>query len=123
MKRIGTLLLVITVIALQIFENNKASADTVATTRAAFGTNLATVADWSSEYVFTDAFKMSRNWLTQADGVWDTKEQGKLDLDDNGWVKSLPKNGEATYSFVGTCLLYTSPSPRDATLSRMPSSA
>ena len=25
--------------------------------------------------------------------------------------------------FVGTCLLYTSPSPRDATLSRMPSSA
>ena len=24
---------------------------------------------------------------------------------------------------VGTCLLYTSPSPRDATLSRMPSSA
>ena len=26
-------------------------------------------------------------------------------------------------SRVGTCLLYTSPSPRDATLSRMPSSA
>ena len=24
---------------------------------------------------------------------------------------------------IGTCLLYTSPSPRDATLSRMPSSA
>ena len=28
----------------------------------------------------------------------------------------------ASYSF-NTCLLYTSPSPRDATLSRMPSSA
>ena len=27
------------------------------------------------------------------------------------------------YRVVGTCLLYTSPSPRDATLSRMPSSA
>ena len=26
-------------------------------------------------------------------------------------------------SFMNTCLLYTSPSPRDATLSRMPSSA
>ena len=25
--------------------------------------------------------------------------------------------------YVGSCLLYTSPSPRDATLSRMPSSA
>ena len=104
MKRIGTLLIVIAVIALQIFENNKASADTVATTRAAFGTNLATVADWSSEYVFTDAFKMSRNWLTQADGVWDTKEQAALDLDENGWVKSLPKNGEAQFSYVGTLL-------------------
>ena len=27
------------------------------------------------------------------------------------------------YNAVGFCLLYTSPSPRDATLSRMPSSA
>ena len=30
--------------------------------------------------------------------------------------------GELTEA-LGTCLLYTSPSPRDATLSRMPSSA
>ena len=29
----------------------------------------------------------------------------------------------ATYALCGFCLLYTSPSPRDATLSRMPSSA
>ena len=29
----------------------------------------------------------------------------------------------ATITFTDTCLLYTSPSPRDATLSRMPSSA
>ena len=28
-----------------------------------------------------------------------------------------------TFSLGNTCLLYTSPSPRDATLSRMPSSA
>ena len=27
------------------------------------------------------------------------------------------------YEFINACLLYTSPSPRDATLSRMPSSA
>ena len=31
--------------------------------------------------------------------------------------------GEAIYVIDETCLLYTSPSPRDATLSRMPSSA
>ena len=33
-------------------------------------------------------------------------------------------SGEAQQHFLrGVCLLYTSPSPRDATLSRMPSSA
>ena len=31
--------------------------------------------------------------------------------------------GSLTVTYSGTCLLYTSPSPRDATLSRMPSSA
>ena len=30
---------------------------------------------------------------------------------------------EGMNNVTGTCLLYTSPSPRDATLSRMPSSA
>ena len=32
-------------------------------------------------------------------------------------------NIRALYEEYGDCLLYTSPSPRDATLSRMPSSA
>ena len=31
--------------------------------------------------------------------------------------------GERRYTWAESCLLYTSPSPRDATLSRMPSSA
>ena len=62
-------------------------------------------------------------------------------LDNEGKIvksKSIPKFNDATISeilksFLGTyyqkppmfsaCLLYTSPSPRDATLSRMPSSA
>ena len=35
----------------------------------------------------------------------------------------LSDMNEFTIEFVVTCLLYTSPSPRDATLSRMPSSA
>ena len=30
---------------------------------------------------------------------------------------------DATPNFIGSCLLYTSPSPRDGLLSRMPSSA
>ena len=40
------------------------------------------------------------------------------------WWKSLPSDDNAFYDKkVMICLLYTSPSPRDATLSRMPSSA
>ena len=46
----------------------------------------------------------------------------------NGKSASFPVTGKITadYHTAGneiTCLLYTSPSPRDATLSRMPSSA
>ena len=33
------------------------------------------------------------------------------------------KHGVGTFSFINGCLLYTSPSPRDRTRSRMPSSA
>ena len=42
------------------------------------------------------------------------------------WYRDLGQNGQAGTKLVslsGDCLLYTSPSPRDATLSRMPSSA
>ena len=38
-------------------------------------------------------------------------------------IGDLTINSEGSYTFVPACLLYTSPSPRDATLSRMPSSA
>ena len=48
-------------------------------------------------------------------------------LRENGYDISDPKNNESLQSIIGpiwlACLLYTSPSPRDATLSRMPSSA
>ena len=35
----------------------------------------------------------------------------------------LGPNGSGKTTLINLCLLYTSPSPRDATLSRMPSSA
>ena len=37
--------------------------------------------------------------------------------------KEFLKGAKIAYETIITCLLYTSPSPRDATLSRMPSSA
>ena len=39
------------------------------------------------------------------------------------WYKTWEKTGLLAYDDINGCLLYTSPSPRDATLSRMPSSA
>ena len=58
-------------------------------------------------------------------------------VDDMGWsnigpyggmvetptLDRLARNGVRFDQFYNACLLYTSPSPRDATLSRMPSSA
>ena len=37
--------------------------------------------------------------------------------------KTLIRNNELNKAQIGTCLLYTSPSPRDKRQSRMPSSA
>ena len=44
-------------------------------------------------------------------------------VEDSGYKPSNGKAGTYSKSYVYHCLLYTSPSPRDATLSRMPSSA
>ena len=50
---------------------------------------------------------------------WDKKEGEKLAVPRANLRDALP----AHCGVFRTCLLYTSPSPRDATLSRMPSSA
>ena len=55
---------------------------------APLGLNLAGVTDWSSEQVFTDAFKAARSWISQAKGKpWG--QGGPLDLDEQGNVRSL----------------------------------
>ena len=69
------------------------------------GTNLSGINDWSTQMPFLDAFKSSRSWLTQSENIWDSDEFKKLDLDDNGWVKSLPNpNNNVGYKTVGTLL-------------------
>ena len=68
--------------------------------------------------------------------IEETKIREKGITDDNEWIKDSlnqlelldPKLGEEeklnrTKLFLNNCLLYTSPSPRDGLLSRMPSSA
>ncbi len=61
---------------------------------------------------FVDAFKSSHQWITQCNPKdlgcsksWDTHEFAQLDLDDNGWVKSLPKPEDSPeYTRVSTVL-------------------
>ena len=63
-----------------------------------------------------------------SDATTDADGDGLLDefegTDTNDGFDVNDENRDATsIALVDTCLLYTSPSPRDATLSRMPSSA
>ncbi len=88
------------------------------------GINLSGFTDWSTEYPLNDYFKSSRPWITQCnDGVdpgcnniWDTEEYNLLDLDENGWVRSLPAPEEPpTYTFVSTILFTAEPHHKEGT--------
>ena len=76
------------------------------------GTNLAGIADWSTQMPFIDGFKSSRPWIAQCDaaesgcrGNWSTGEEGQLDLDEHGWVRSLPAAADPPeYTRAGTLL-------------------
>ena len=46
-----------------------------------------------------------------------------LTIDNGEFVSVVGSNGSGKTSMLNICLLYTSPSPRDRTRSRMPSSA
>ena len=71
------------------------------------GTNLASIAYYSPQHPFLNEFKSTNAWITQNKNTWDTKEENLLNVDENGWVKSLPDDTAGNeYTKVGT-LLYT----------------
>ena len=49
------------------------------------------------------------------------QSEGDYEAEDDGSDEDIPDDG--TYYHMQVCLLYTSPSPRDLSTSRMPSSA
>ena len=53
----------------------------------------------------------------------DEYESCAIVISDNRATKIFMLSSEKSNDLIKSCLLYTSPSPRDATLSRMPSSA
>ena len=72
-------------------------------TSSLVGINLSDINYYSSQLPFIDEFKSSHPWLTQNKNAWDTKESHLLDLDEQGWVKSLPNDAsEAQYDRVST---------------------
>lgn len=57
------------------------------------GMNLTEFASSSTDAPTIDVIKRMQPWVTSTldpDWVWDTHEEAQLDLDANGWVKSLP---------------------------------
>jgi hypothetical protein len=81
--------------------------------RSALGIGLSGIADYSTQLPFLDAFKSSRQWIPQCvngqpncKGEWDTGEYNLLNLDEKGWVKSLPSPEDPPqYTRVSTLLL------------------
>jgi hypothetical protein len=91
------------------------SAQSSSNTTSSLGTNTDFFRWFSGEWVFVDAFKQSRQWLTQcitgqqpdctASNAFDTGEEALLDKDSDGWVRSLPRPQDAPiYWIVGTMM-------------------
>ncbi|MFM7548774.1 MAG: calcium-binding protein, partial [Cyanobacteriota bacterium] len=77
-------------------------------TGPSLGTNLHALVDWTTAFPLLDLFRQSRPWYTQTDGVFDTEQEGLLDLDDHGWVRGFTQtDSTAPFSRVAT-ILFTS---------------
>lgn len=77
------------------------------------GTNLDPWSISAPQYVFVDAFKQSRTWITQSATTFDTGEKQLLDLDADGWVRSLPATGSGRqYDRVATLLFFSGQNAR-----------
>ena len=85
---------------------------------APVGTNLSPVTYWSTQRPFVDLFLTSREWVPRcrfyddparpdpgctADNTNDTGEAPFIDLDEHGWVRSLPQGNDGrTFTYVLT---------------------
>ncbi len=88
------------------------SSASATTSRSGVGTNLNQVSYYSPETPTIDLMKKASPWLTQCTSgsgtctgfsgtarAWDTLEEAKLDVDANGWIKSLPAANSTASTF------------------------
>jgi len=87
--------------------------------RSGVGLNLGSWDYYSPDLPLVDQFKRSSGWLTQCEaerdpgckgfaegaGTWDTREQHKLELDAQGWVKRLPAADDRSTRFRSVAVL------------------
>ena len=66
-----------------------AGAATSQNNQSPLGINLAAVSYYSSEMPFINIFVTAGQWITHSNSAWDTGEEQYLNLDANGWPKSL----------------------------------
>jgi hypothetical protein len=85
-KFLGTTALAMLVLAGSI---GSVQAATDPNAESPLGINLAAVTYWSSELPFLNLVHMAGQWITHSDETWDTNEQQYLNLDSDGWPKSL----------------------------------
>ena len=69
---------------------------------------------------FAEDFNLYRKSIPEITGA---KAMISFFYKENGFAGNKSNYFDPANSYLNNCLLYTSPSPRDATLSRMPSSA
>ncbi len=71
------------------------SASALSQSNRPLGINLTFVSDHAQTLTFVDIFKVSRPWISHrpSDFTWDSGVL--LDLDENGWVRSLQADQEA----------------------------
>ena len=74
----------------------------------------------SSEFCHKVSLALARGWCLYGDPQYSYDGQTSKMRCAQAVIKNVSQDYDADMKF---CLLYTSPSPRDATLSRMPSSA
>lgn len=78
------------------------------------GVHLRELRYWGSAIFSVDFMRRAGNgsggiWLTRRDGTWNTGEQAALDLDAQGWPRSLPAaDSSAQYRYVTTILVMMS---------------
>lgn len=73
--------------------------------KTSIGTNLTSISYFSTQHPFLNEFKSSNAWMTQNGSTWNTKEDDLLDLDEDGWVKSLPDESDnVKYNSVGSLI-------------------